>query len=144
MERIGVGVGIIVKNQENKILMLLRNSDAKKADSNMRLEGTWTLPSGNMKFGESIEKAGIRKVKQETNLELSEIKVICVQNDINEYAQYITFGLLAEKYIGEIELPNTEEFIEYQWFDMNNLPENTCEPTRKILDKYIKEEFYII
>ena len=82
MERIGVGVGIIVKNQENKILMLLRNSDAKKADSNMRLEGTWTLPSGNMKFGESIEKAGIRKVKQETNLELSEIKVICVQNDI--------------------------------------------------------------
>ena len=82
MERIGVGVGIIVKNQENKILMLVRNSDAKKADSKMRLEGTWTLPSVNMKFGESIEKAGIRKVKQETNLELSEIKVICVQNDI--------------------------------------------------------------
>ena len=30
----------------------------------MRLEGTWTLPSENMKFGESIEEAGIRKVKQ--------------------------------------------------------------------------------
>lgn len=82
MEKIGIGVGIIIKNKENKILMLLRNDDVKKADSDMRLEGTWTLPSGKVKFGETIEEAGIRKTKQECNLDVSKIKVICVQNDV--------------------------------------------------------------
>ena len=142
MEKIGIGVGIIIENEENKILMLLRNEDAKKADSDMRLEGTWTLPSGKVKFGEKIEEAGVRKVKEESNLEVSKIKVICVQNDVNDYAQYATFGLLAEKYTGKIELPKTEELVKYDWFDINNLPENTCIPTKRILEKYKNKEFY--
>ena len=59
MEKIGIGVGIIIKNKENKILMLLRNDDVKKADSDMRLEGTWTLPSGKVKFGDERFEFGI-------------------------------------------------------------------------------------
>lgn len=142
MEKIGIGVGIIIKNKENKILMLLRNDDAKKADSDMRLEGTWTLPSGKVKFGETIEEAGIRKTKQECNLDVSKIKVICVQNDINKYAQYATFGLIAEEYSGDIKLPKTDELIKYDWFAINDLPGNTCLPTKRILEKYLNKIFY--
>lgn len=142
MEKIGIGVGIIIKNKENKILMLLRNDDAKKADSDMRLEGTWTLPSGKVKFGETIEEAGIRKTKQECNLDVSKIKVICVQNDVNKYAQYATFGLIAEEYSGDIKLPKTDELIKYDWFAINDLPGNTCLPTKRILEKYLNKIFY--
>lgn len=142
MEKIGIGVGIIIKNKENKILMLLRNDDAKKADSDMRLEGTWTLPSGKVKFGETIEEAGIRKTKQECNLDVSKIKVICVQNDVNKYAQYATFGLIAEEYSGDIKLPKTDELIKYDWFAINDLPGNTCLPTKRIIEKYLNKIFY--
>lgn len=142
MEKIGIGVGIIIKNKENKILMLLRNDDAKKADSDMRLEGTWTLPSGKVKFGETIEEAGIRKTKQECNLDVSKIKVISVQNDVNKYAQYATFGLIAEEYSGDIKLPKTDELIKYDWFAINDLPGNTCLPTKRILEKYLNKIFY--
>lgn len=142
MEKIGIGVGIIIKNKENKILMLLRNDDAKKADSDMRLEGTWTLPSGKVKFGETIEEAGIRKTKQECNLDVSKIKVISVQNDVNKYAQYATFGLIAEEYSGDIKLPKTDELIKYDWFAINDLPGNTCLPTKRILEKYLNKKFY--
>jgi len=142
MEKIGIGIGIIIKNKENKILMLLRNDDAKKADSDMRLEGTWTLPSGKVKFGETIEEAGIRKTKQECNLDVSKIKVICVQNDVNKYAQFATFGLIAEEYSGNIKLPKTDELVKYDWFAVNDMPENTCIPTRKIIEKYLSKEFY--
>lgn len=142
MEKIGIGVGIIIKNKENKILMLLRNDDAKKADSDMRLEGTWTLPSGKVKFGETIEEAGIRKTKQECNLDVNKIEVICVQNDVNKYAQYATFGLIAEEYSGDIKLPKTEELIKYDWFAINDLPGNTCIPTKRILEKYLNKKFY--
>ena len=142
MEKIGIGIGIIIKNKENKILMLLRNDDVKKADSDMRLEGTWTLPSGKVKFGETIEEAGIRKTKQECNLDVSKIKVICVQNDVNSYAQFATFGLIAEEYSGNIKLPKTDELVKYDWFAVNDMPENTCIPTRKIIEKYLSKEFY--
>lgn len=142
MEKIGIGVGIIIKNNENKILMLLRNDDAKKTDSDMRLEGTWTLPSGKVKFGETIEAAGIRKTKQECNLDVSKIKVICVQNDVNSYAQFATFGLIAEEYSGNIKLPKTDELVKYDWFAVKDMPENTCIPTRRIIEKYLSKEFY--
>ena len=142
MEKIGIGVGIIIKNEEDKILMLLRNDDAKKADSDMRLEGTWTLPSGKVKFGETIEEAGIRKTKQECNLDVSKIKVICVQNDVNKYAQFATFGLIAEEYSGTIKLPKTDEIVKYDWFAVNDMPENTCIPTRRIIEKYLSKKFY--
>ena len=142
MEKIGIGVGIIIKNKENKILMLLRNDDAKKADSDMRLEGTWTLPGGKVKFGETIEEAGIRKTKQECNLDVSKIKVISVQNDVNKYAQYATFGLIAEEYSGDIKLPKTDELVKYDWFAINDLPGNTCLPTKRILEKYLNKIFY--
>lgn len=108
----------------------------------MRLEGTWTLPSGKVKFGETIEEAGIRKTKQESNLDVSKIKVICVQNDVNKYAQYATFGLIAEEYSGDIKLPKTEELIKYEWFAINDMPENTCIPTKKIIEKYLNKKFY--
>ena len=143
MERIGVGVGIIVKNQENKILMLVRNSDAKKADSKMRLEGTWTLPSGKVKFGESFEQAGIRKVKEECNLDVHSLHVISVQNDMNEFAHYATIGLLADSFSGTIVPIQTQELIRFECFPLNSLPENLCFPSQKILEAYQSHQFYL-
>ena len=73
----GIGVGVIIL-KDNKVLLALRNSDEKIADSDIRLEGTWTLPSGKVKFGETFEDTGKRKVKQECNLDIQKIKVICI------------------------------------------------------------------
>ena len=44
----GVGIGVMIFNKEGKVLLILRNDDAKKADSLMRLEGTWTFPAGKV------------------------------------------------------------------------------------------------
>lgn len=57
----GVGLGIIILNEENKVLLILRNDDAKLADSDMRLEGTWTLPAGKIKTNETIFEAAKEK-----------------------------------------------------------------------------------
>lgn len=60
----GVGVGVILFNEEKKVLLILRNSDKDKAKSEMRLEGTYTLPAGKVKKGETIFEAAKRKVKE--------------------------------------------------------------------------------
>lgn len=141
MEKIGIGVGVIIL-RNNKVLLGLRNSDKEIADSDMRLEGTWTLPSGKVKFGETFEEAGIRKVKQECNLDVKKIKVICFQNDVNEFAHFATVGLIALDYSGDIKVIETKELIKFDWFDLKDLPKNLCFPSRKIINKYQNNIFY--
>ena len=138
-KKMGIGVGVILLNNNGQVLLLLRNSDYKIADSDMRYEGQYTLPAGKVKFGEEFEDAGIRKVKQETNLE---VKVICLLNDYNENAHYATIGLLANKFSGSIDLGNTKEHVSYIWADINNLPKNLCKSSLDIISRYKENTFY--
>lgn len=138
----GVGLGVILLNENSQVLLLLRNDDVIKADSDMRLEGTWTLPAGKVKYGETLIEAAKRKVKQETNLDVDRLSVISIADDINEYAHFLTIGLIAEIYCGEINLGNTEEHVAYEWVSLNELPENLCEPSKKIIDNYLNKTIY--
>ena len=144
MNNIGVGIGILIFNSYKEILLLLRNSDPKKADINMRLEGTYTLPSGNINYNESFEDAAIRKTKEESNLDIKkeDLNLISISDDKNEYAHYVTIGMIANKYSGEVMLKDSEEFVSYDWFDIDNLPSDLCEPSRKIIKNYLNNRIY--
>lgn len=140
----GVGLGVIIFNNNNDILLVLRNSDKTKADSDMRLEGTWTLPAGKIKHGETIIEAAKRKVKEETNLIIDDLEIISIADDINEYAHFVTIGLVAHKVTGKINLGNTEEHIDYDYFNIKELPENLCEPSKKIIYNYKNKKIYTL
>lgn len=144
MQKIGIGVGIILLNEQEEVLLLLRNEDKDLADSDMRLEGTYTLPSGKVIFGETFEEAAVRKTKEESNfdIELKDLKVISLSNDINEYAHYATIGLIATKYTGEFKLKDSGEFSSYGWFKLNELPINLCLPSIKIINNYLSNTLY--
>ncbi|MGN1012847.1 MAG: NUDIX domain-containing protein [Clostridia bacterium] len=139
---IGIGVGVILLNKNNEILLLLRNSDPKLADSNMHYEGQYTLPAGKIKFGEEFEEAGIRKVKQETNLDVLDIETICLVNDYNEFAHYATIGLLSRNFKGDINLGDSKEQVEYLWSNIENLPKNICKSSIEIINRYKENVFY--
>lgn len=138
----GVGLGVIILNEENKVLLILRNDDAKLADSDMRLEGTWTLPAGKVKKNETIYEAAIRKVFQEVGLEVSNLEIVSIADDINEYAHFVTLGLIAHSFSGEVTLGDTEEHVDYDYFGLDELPENLCDPSKKILDNYLQKRLY--
>lgn len=136
MENERKGVGIILLNEEGKVLLLLRNDNPKLADSDMRLEGTWTLPAGKVLDGESVGDAAVRKVFQETGLRASGMDLVSIRVDSNEYAQFRTFGFVANNWEGEILLAATKEHVDARFFDMDALPEKLCEPSVKILNNY--------
>lgn len=138
----GVGIGVMIFNKEGKVLLILRNDDAKKADSLMRLEGTWTFPAGKVKYGETIFDAAIRKVKQEANLEIENPKIVSISDDINSFAHFVTFGLMVKDYERNISLGNSEEHVDYDFFDINELPENLCMPSRNIVNNYKNNILY--
>lgn len=138
----GVGLGIIILNELKEVLLILRNDDSVKADSDMRLEGTWTLPAGKVKYGETLFEAAKRKTKAEVNLDVDDLDIVSIANDINEYAHFLTVGLIANKWYGEVSLGDTEEHVDFGFFAMDNLPDNLCEPSKKILRNYQDKQLY--
>ena len=144
--KMGIGVGIVVLNENKEVLLLLRKEDTFLADSDMRLEGTYTLPSGKVNFGENFEEAGKRKLKEETDLDvnLNDLKVISLSSDINEYAHYATIGLIANNYKGTFKLKDSKEFTNYGWFKLDELPSNLCLPSKKIIENYLNKRIYNI
>ena len=138
----GVGLGVIILNELDQVLLILRNDDPEKALSDMRLEGTWTLPAGKVKNGETLIEAAKRKVKAETNLNVDNLEIISIADDINEYAHFVTIGLIARMCEGSIDLGDSQEHVDYKYFDIDNLPSNLCEPSIKIINNYKEKVIY--
>ena len=137
------GCGVIVLNSENKILLGLRNSDEALADSELHEEGTWTMPGGNIEYGETFEEAGAREAMEEAGIKVDNLEVICVQTDKNEYAHYISVGMLAHIIEGEPKVMEPDVILKWEWFDINNLPKNIFSPSKKTIDCYLSHKFYI-
>ena len=141
-QKVGVGFGVMLM-KEGKILLGRRHADPDKADSELHGEGTWTMPGGKLEFGESFENGARREVYEETRINLKKVKVICVNNDKNEYAHFVTIGLFSDKFNGEPKIIEPDEIVEWQWFDLNNLPTPLYFPSAKIINNYKEKLFYI-
>ncbi len=142
-KHIGTGCGVILINKEGQILLGRRNEDASIADSEMHEEGTWTLPGGNIEYGETFFEAGIREAKEETNLDISDLEVICVQTDLNEYAHYVSVGMIAKNFTGELRAIEPDEITTWKWFDIDKLPKKIFSASKKTIDCYLQKKFFI-
>ena len=137
----GVGVGVMVL-KDNKILLGLRNPDKIKASSELQGQGTWTMPGGKVEFMERLEDAAKRELKEETDIDATKLELLCVNDDMTETAHYVTIGFIAREFSGEVKTMEPETILEWQWFDLENLPENLYEPSRKCIKKYKKGLLY--
>jgi len=70
---IGVGAVIIC---DGKILLEKRKGEPGR--------GKWTVPGGLVELGESAEQTVMREVKEETNLEVEQPKLIDVVNNVTQ------------------------------------------------------------
>lgn len=138
----GVGLGVIILNELNQVLLILRNENPEFALSDMRLEGTWTLPAGKVKNGETLIEAAKRKVKVETNLNVDNLEIVSIADDINEYAHFVTIGMVARMCDGNVNLGDSQEHVDYRYFDFDNLPVNLCDPSLKIINNYKEKVIY--
>ncbi len=109
----GAGVGIILI-RDDKILLGKRTDDASKGTSELKGEGTWTLPGGKIHFKESFEETLVREVSEETGMELNSFEIICVNNDIVGEKHFITIGALSEEFEGEPNVMEPEEITEWR------------------------------
>ncbi len=141
-KRVGAGFGVILE-KDGKILLGKRHPDPDKADSAFRSAGEWSLPGGKLEWGESLEDGAIREVKEETGIDIQNPEVISVHNCMNEHAHFVTVGIKAKSFSGEAQVMEPDEITEWQWFDINDLPQPRYFPSFEVIENFQKGQFYI-
>lgn len=126
--RVGVGVFII---KDCKVLLGKRK--------NAHGEGDWCFPGGHLEFGESWEDCAKRETKEETGIEIENVRFGTVTNDIfpKEDKHYITIILLADWKSGEVKVLEPHKCEKWEWFEWKKekLPENLFEPQIKLIEQ---------
>ncbi|MBD3318817.1 NUDIX domain-containing protein [Candidatus Woesearchaeota archaeon] len=140
-KRVGVGFGVLIR-KGNLILLGKRHDDPKKASSELRGEGTWTMPGGKLEFGESFEEGAIREVREETGIQVKKVRIMCINNDRVEGAHFVTIGMMCESFIGEPHVCEPDEITQWRWFSLDALPTPLFFASRKILDNIRENIFY--
>ena len=140
-KKMGIGVGVILL-RNRKILFGKRNSDPRKAGSFFNAAGTWTLPGGKMDFGESFEDAAKREVKEETSIEVRNLKLISLTNNIASNAHFVTIGFLCEDFEGDVKVMEPDEITEWKWFDKEKLPSPIYQISEQVLKNYKEGVIY--
>ena len=126
-----VVVGAIILNDKDEIFL----ARSKK------WKDRWVVPGGHLKFGETLEQAVRREIKEETYLEVSDIKLIDVKESIfsEEYHKrkhlvFIDFSCKAKS--SRIIL--NDELQEYIWTEPDKALQMDLNIfTRKLVEKYI-------
>ena len=131
----GIGVGVMIL-KDNKILLGLRNPDKEKAGSELEGQGTWTMPGGKLEFMEKLVDAAKRELEEETSLKAEKLDVLCISDDMTETDHFVTVGFLVKEYTGEVKAMEPETILEWKWFDLDCLPNNLYEPSKKCIEKY--------
>jgi 8-oxo-dGTP diphosphatase len=80
---------------DRRIVLIKRASEPNK--------GKWTIPGGKVKFGENLESALKREIKEETNLEVEVGKMVCIYEYIKGGNHYVALDFLLTSHSGELK-----------------------------------------
>lgn len=87
--------------------------------------GTWSLPGGHLEHGESFEDTARREVKEESNLDIKNIRFGAVTNDIfkDENKHYVTIWLLSDWAGSELKNVEPEKCTAQEWHTLDDIPQ---------------------
>ena len=126
-----IGVKAVIVNQDKKILLIKRSKKYKDC-----IGEVWDIPGGRIDFGEEPGEGLKREVKEETGLELKEIKKILDASTVykDDEKQIVRLTFLCSIYE---DMPTlSEEHKEFIWTEPGKID---FEFKDKLLEKVIKK-----
>lgn len=131
-----VGVGVIVFDEDSKILLVQRGQEPSK--------GLWALPGGLVEVGEELKTAVKREVKEECDLDVEVGEVVSVVDlilkDENKKVKYHYILIDYDaKYIAG-DLTPKSDVKNANWFTQQEIKQlDVPEVTRQVIDKAFKD-----
>ena len=123
----GRGVGALIYNDKNEVLLLRRNEDGRRK--------TWAMPGGKVDKGETFDEALSREVMEELGVEIESAKPFIAKPDIFEGRLFETVCFKV-KIKGEPVIKEKNKVDKLEWFSFDNLPEVDYPPSRDALETY--------
>ncbi|OYT59518.1 ADP-ribose pyrophosphatase [Thermoplasmatales archaeon ex4484_30] len=121
--------GVIIKDK--KILLIRRKNEPFK--------GKWALPGGFVDYGERVEDAVIREIKEETGLDTKIARLLGVYSDPERdprgHTVSIAYLLSPKEGVPE----GGDDALEARFFDINELPSLAFDH-----DKIIKDALHML
>lgn len=122
-------VGALILRSDGRLLMVRTH----------KWSNLWGIPGGKIKWGESSDAALIREIKEETGLEITNIRFVLVQDCIHSREFYRDAHFILLNYVCEcaseaVPVTLNDEAREFRWLqppDALQLPLN--QPTRTLL-----------
>jgi len=132
-----VGIGVIIIKDEKVLIGKRIGSHAQK----------YSIPGGHVDIGETFETAAIREIKEETNLNIINPKVIAITNNLHTFDQegkhYVSIILVAESFSGELQRTEPHRCAEWLWCNPNELPTPHFDASQKAISCWLKKTHYV-
>lgn len=125
-----VGANVFVV-RDKKLLLGLRK--------NVFGDGFWGLPGGHLEMNEAMTDAAARELEEETGLSAEKFTFTNLVNDHQREGHHIQIGFIAENVKGEPEIKEPDRCEKWQWFPLDELPENLFIAHKKQIELFINE-----
>jgi len=131
-----VNVDILVVRNDKVLLGFL----TKKW--NYQGKRVYGVPGRDIKFREKIVDTIKRNIKEEFGCSVTKYKIACVNANYALDNHYIGIGVVAE-IDGEPKVLIPEDWERWEWFDINEFPENLFPATKNLIDCYLDNKFNV-
>ena len=129
-----VVVGVLVV-RDGKVLLGKR----KQGDGAAEYAG----PGGRVRFGETLEECAARKVREETGLEVENVRILSFLSALHwEGAHYLDIEAVAEWKSGEPQVLEPDMFDRWDWYALDALPEPLIVGDRKGIEALTTGQVY--
>ncbi|WP_107931802.1 NUDIX hydrolase [Ureibacillus chungkukjangi] len=129
-----VGACVILLDQENRILLQLRQDNK-----------CWGLAGGSLELGETLEQVAKRELFEETGLVANALELFNMYSGEQFYYKYphgdevygVVAAYICKDFHGELTIDESE-VQELKFFILNELPPNISPPDLPIINDYIQ------
>ena len=130
-----VSLNFIVTNDKDELLLGRR--------INRYGHGTYALPGGKLKYGESFEECTRRELKEEVGIDVDEkdIQVVNIMTTITT-KHIVQIGVLIKKYSGTPTNMEPHKCDELGFFSKDNLPEPLFVGNKANIELYLENKIY--
>ena len=140
IDYIGVGAGAVIFNKEGKVFLAKRGVEARNE------KHRWEFPGGGVEFGETLENALVREIREEYGFVVEVLQLLDVVNHIlpEENQHWISPTYLCRYKNGKPSIKEPRKCEEIGWFTIGSIPmkdlSRASQKSLQSLKKYLSAE----